>query len=198
MNHEAERSKSGSILVFSGVLWLLGTLAASYFEPELNNALWIMSVFVWGPILFGGLLIVCLAILGLFERRGWKFELGALFFVLPLMLMIGFQGPNWLYPARLKYIEIPRNYAPRLQAILAASPDQRESVAGNQVQFDKGSTLRVAFVEPGGILDNWSAIVYDPTGLVGETNSPEARKCFGGDLTGAVDLGGGWYRCVFT
>jgi hypothetical protein len=71
--------------------------------------------------------------------------------------------------------------------------------------------LRVAFVEPGGILDNWIGIVYDPTGVVLKSrqfkedwsnwNAPalgEIKRLFGGDLRWAEPLGGPWYRCTFT
>jgi hypothetical protein len=219
MNHETERSKSGSTLVFFGAVWLLGTLVASYFEPEIDDALWIMSLLVWGAIWFAGLLLAALAFLGLRERKGGKSEVIALLLTLPMLALIGFQGSAWLSPVRLKYVEIPRNYAPRLRTILAAPPDQQAAMRSQQLRIESTSSpssprdeakeegrelssgemkVRVAFVEPGGILGNWSAIVYDPSDLVGKLDSPEARKCFGGDLIDVTSLGGHWYRCVFT
>jgi hypothetical protein len=77
--------------------------------------------------------------------------------------------------------------------------------------IEPGPPLRVAFVQPGGLLDNWEAIVYDPTGEVlkarqikpdlSNMNDPALQsvvRLFGGDLIRARPLGGHWYWCSFT
>ena len=77
--------------------------------------------------------------------------------------------------------------------------------------IEPGPPLRVVFVQPGGVLDNWVGIVYDPTGIVinarqfkddwSNWNDPalkEVRQMFGGDLRWVEPLGGPWYRCTFT
>ncbi|MBC8140326.1 MAG: hypothetical protein H7Y38_02665, partial [Armatimonadetes bacterium] len=62
---------------------------------------------------------------------------------------------------------------------------------------------------PGGILDNYTAIIYDPTGAVMQANRynysnwddpafAKVKRMFGGDLVWAEPFGGGWYRCGFT
>ena len=63
--------------------------------------------------------------------------------------------------------------------------------------IEPGPPLRVVFVQPAGVLDNWVGIVYDPTGIVinarqfkddwSNWNDPalkEVRQMFGGDLRG--------------
>jgi hypothetical protein len=76
---------------------------------------------------------------------------------------------------------------------------------------DPGPPLRVAFPQPGGILDNWVGIVYDPSGMVMRANEFKADRSnwddpslaqvkllFGGILIRCVHIGGHYYRCWFT
>jgi hypothetical protein len=68
-------------------------------------------------------------------------------------------------------------------------------------------TVRVAFLL-GGIIDNWTGVVYDPTGEVLKVNGFElfgdewreakVTQLFGGDMTSARHLKGHWYLCTFT
>lgn len=80
--------------------------------------------------------------------------------------------------------------------------------AGVQYFVDKGPPLRVGF-NPDGLLNNWSATVFDPTGQVmlsnkfdsakGRSAAPERiTKLFGGDLMGCRHLWGSYYKCAFT
>lgn len=72
---------------------------------------------------------------------------------------------------------------------------------------DRGPPLRVAF-NPAGFLDNWSGIVFDPTGEVmladgfderGKFAAPDRiTKIFGGDLVQCRHLWGDYYTCSFT
>ncbi len=77
--------------------------------------------------------------------------------------------------------------------------------------IEPGPPLRVAFVQPGSLLDNWEAIVYDPSGEVlkarefnsdlsnfGDPALQHVKKLFGGDMRSARPLGGHWYWCTFT
>ncbi len=73
---------------------------------------------------------------------------------------------------------------------------------------DEGPPIRVAFVWPGGIIDNWCGAVHDPSGEVLKVNalqvgSPKWRgaaltKLFGGDMTACRRLSGEYYLCCFT
>jgi hypothetical protein len=73
---------------------------------------------------------------------------------------------------------------------------------------DLGPPVRIAF-NPEGILDNWSGIIFDPTGDVlladwldpktGKFVAPDqVTKLFGGDLVSCRHLWGDYYRCSFT
>ena len=77
-----------------------------------------------------------------------------------------------------------------------------------EVELDEGPPHRVAFPWGVGLVDNWRAIVHDPTGLVLEANGSggaphdsvagRARRLFGGDLFRVVHLSGPYYLCWFT
>ncbi len=74
--------------------------------------------------------------------------------------------------------------------------------------IDSGPPLRLAFQLPGGLLSDWRAIVYDPSGQVlsanyrtaiGRIAAPmDTRALFGGDMTSCDHLTGPYYRCIFS
>lgn len=78
---------------------------------------------------------------------------------------------------------------------------------GVGLNVDRGPPLRVAF-NPEGMLDNWSGIVFDPTGEVMQADGFDASgrfrapdritKLFGGDLVSCRRLWGDYYDCSFT
>jgi len=83
-----------------------------------------------------------------------------------------------------------------------------EDAAGVTYSVDMGPPVRVAF-EPAGMLDNWSAIIYDPTGEMlladgfdpetGKFRAPDSiTKVFGGDLVSCKRLWGDYLTCSFT
>jgi hypothetical protein len=74
--------------------------------------------------------------------------------------------------------------------------------------IDLGPPVRVAFNQQG-FLDNWSGIIYDPTGIVMQADgfdpvsgdfaaSDNITKLFGGDLVNCRHLWGNYYDCSFT
>lgn len=83
----------------------------------------------------------------------------------------------------------------------------RRTENGIEYKIDSGPPVRFAF-EPDGFLDNWSGIVYDPSGDVmladgfgskGKFKAPDrVTKLFGGDLVSCRHLFGHYYRCGFT
>ncbi len=81
---------------------------------------------------------------------------------------------------------------------------------GVEYVVDLGPPVRVAFVQPGGFLDNWEGIVYDPSGAVTSARGWRDRVpgdytadgnlvgLFGGSLVECTRLEGHFYRCSFT
>ena len=103
---------------------------------------------------------------------------------------------------------------PRYEAIISktqTSADQGGSdfrdTRGIRYIVDRGPPVRVAF-NPEGLLDNWSGIIFDPTGEVmladgfdqdGNFSAPDhVTKLFGGDLVGCRHLWRHYYSCSFT
>lgn len=99
------------------------------------------------------------------------------------------------------------------EAIIEKTAKQRGPVwyandNGVTYSTDLGPPNRVAF-NPAGMLDNWSGIIYDPTGdvmlakgfdsVTGHFYAPDrVTKLFGGDLVGCRHLWGRYYSCSFT
>jgi hypothetical protein len=83
-----------------------------------------------------------------------------------------------------------------------------EEDGGVIYSVDLGPPIRVAF-NPAGVLDNWSGIIYDPTGdvmladgfdpVTGKFFAPDSvTKLFNGDLVSCRHLWRSYYRCSFT
>ena len=99
------------------------------------------------------------------------------------------------------------------EAIIAKARVERRPVwfedqGGVIYSVDLGPPVRVAF-NPAGMLDNWSGIIYDPTGEVmlakgfdphtGKFAAPDhITKLFDGDLVGCRHLWADYYDCSFT
>lgn len=64
-----------------------------------------------------------------------------------------------------------------------------------ECRVDLFPVRRIAF-SWGGLIDNWSGVVYDPVGSVKDIE--QNRSAFGGDLFGTFHLWGPWYFCSFT
>ncbi len=88
------------------------------------------------------------------------------------------------------------------------TPSWFEEDGGVTYSVDVGPPIRVAF-NPAGFLDNWSGIIYDPTGDVMQANgfdpvtgkffAPDrVTKLFDGDLVNCRHLWGNYYDCSFT
>jgi hypothetical protein len=82
------------------------------------------------------------------------------------------------------------------------------TVEGLDYIVDAGPPVRVAFVWPGGILDNWCGAVHDPSGEVlkvkdlppwsNEWRHGEVTGLFGGDMVSCRSLDHMYYLCCFT
>ncbi|MEQ1821941.1 MAG: hypothetical protein ABL949_05495 [Fimbriimonadaceae bacterium] len=105
---------------------------------------------------------------------------------------------------------LPRLERTRVVVTRALQSQLPESVEFDyRVLVDRGTPQRIA-ISRGGILDNWTAYVYDPTGLVlksreykswsnmKEPRFKDVRELFGGDLLWAEPLGQDWFLVGFT
>ncbi len=104
-----------------------------------------------------------------------------------------------------------RRYERAIVEIQAPNADFGTLERKYQCRIEPGPPVRVAFVHDAGLLDNWTAIVYDSTGIVARAGQIEAdlsnwddpafaeiRRLFGGEMRWSKPLGGHWYLCSFT
>ena len=73
---------------------------------------------------------------------------------------------------------------------------------------DPGPPTRVAFIWPGGVIDNWCGVVHDPSGEVMKVNgldtfsdawrSSTVTALFGGDMVECRAMAAPYYWCCFT
>jgi hypothetical protein len=198
-------------------VWAVGGLALAYYDRPLSDALWITLNAVWLGYWLGAAAFV-IAVVFLVRRRraargaGWSAVAMAL--LAPTLWMafprLAAAGNSAQFRHRFA------RFAPQYLAIAAelerAGATARDGERrGIRFVVDHGPPLRVAFPQPGGILDNWEGVVYDPTGTVRaargwtsvqgrqEFTAPASvRRLFGGDLVECEPVRDAFYRCWFT
>jgi hypothetical protein len=109
-----------------------------------------------------------------------------------------------------RFARLRPQYEAIVARVVAASEPRGGEASGIVFEVDAGPPRRVAFPQPGGIVDNWEGVVWDPTGVVRSatgwrdgrpgayTAAPEARRLFGGDLVACRHVVDHFYRCWFT
>ena len=196
-------------------LWLaLGVLLALGHRP-LYNTLWLLLVYVWGLYALLGLALL-IAVLQLPRRTGVPYA--ALTLAGAAVLWFGY----WTFASwgeRPYFAWRNAHYWPRYRAVVAdvlrdSGPPTYQprwtEWRGVHFMVDSGPPLRIAFLQPGGLLDNWEGFVYDPTGRVATatgwragaagqyTAAPDVFKLFGGDLVRCEPIEVHYFRCWFT
>jgi hypothetical protein len=190
--------------------WTIAGLALSFADRPLEDALWIESSGVW--------LLYALAGLGIFLVLLWRGDVhrrapsSVALVVLGLGVFLTHatlarRGDAFWFQRRFDAHEPQyRSIAERLSAGARLSASDTASI---RVVLDAGPPVRVAFPQPGGIIDNWEGVVYDPTGAVASATGwvgvagrysapPQVRVLFGGDLVACRHVRASFYRCWFT
>ncbi len=195
-------------------VWLAVGLLMAFFDRPIVDALWVAAGFVYfGWLAVGVVLAVILAVYGFRNKNNYA-KASAIGFVFLGSLLI-YQssyirsiGENIVVRYRFDqhFSEYERIVS---EAKSGTLPTGHGESNGIQYQIDSGSPIRVAFLQPGSILDNWEGIIYDPTGDVlkakgwiepgqGLSAPSEVVRLFGGDLVSCTPLSGNYYRCQFT
>ena len=133
----------------------------------------------------------------------------------PLLLVLAMLAyfPVGQAGARISLVAQVAIYHSRFEEIIAkekarASGPSIRDFKGVSYWTDPGPPVRIAFF-PEGILDNWSGLIYDPTGemmqaygfdpVTGKIRAPDrVTKLFGGDLVWCRPVWGDYYECGFT
>jgi hypothetical protein len=195
------------VLFFApSVVWLLLYAWSVFFQVEIEDRLWFLAGLWWLAVYAMGLGILITYAVRSTRGRGRVASALAILFPVAVLLWTECGGAMKVQDARRHWV-IQHQYEPMLVEIRAGA---REQWSQEERRLCHVEGVRVAFQQPGGLLDNWTAIVYDPTGLVMDINrcksydewrSPKmahVRGLFGGDLQSAQHLEGFWYLCSFT
>jgi hypothetical protein len=198
-----------------GLAWFALGVALTLAYGPLVNGMWLTGLWVGAVYAVLGLMLL-LSFLRLPPRTALAYTTLTLVGAIVLVLAQPRLG-NWGEPPYLAWrtaYHWPRYeavVAEVLQGTLSTDPHARWTERrGVDFMVDSGPPVRVAFLQPGGLLDNWEGIVYDPTGRVatavgwregspGEfTAAADVKKLFGGDLVRCVPIEHAYFRCWFT
>ncbi len=188
----------------------------AYFDGAIYDAIWLLQLPVLGIYwLVGIVLVVWLAVRA--RRAGggrawWDVAIatGAGVALLVVYAPLASAGDAARFERRFNRLEPTyRRIAEDLER--NATMDADTTAGSVRFRVDTGPPVRVAFPQPGGIIDNWEGVVYDPSGVVATargwsmqrgsqefTAPPEVRGLFGGDLVICRPIRRSFYRCWFT
>jgi hypothetical protein len=199
--------------IWALLIWIVTGVLLAFFERPLYDALWIMAGFLELGFIFLGVVLLCIvAYYGVRHRSfvvsasalGFIFSGLALWYMAPLITAKGDAAIFWFRFTKNRPT-YDRIVAEVEQAPTGSFYGEREGVC---YQVDAKQSIRVAFPQPGGILDNWEGVIYDPTGEVLKARGwaepgvvsapPGVRELFGSDLVSCRHVEGHYYRCWFT
>ena len=154
-----------------------------------------LAALAWLGWLIGAMILACLTLMAAVRatrRRRVLFSMCMLIVAGVTMQIWGGQCTRYL---RFRF------FKPSYEKQLLSLPP----VQGRRFMRDSGPPERMAFPWPGGLLDNWCGVVFDPTNeldaLIRSPKPPRehpARGFFGGDIIKVEHLEGPWYFCWFT
>lgn len=206
--------RNGKWTVWALFTWFLSGVLLAFFNRPFEDKLWVLTGVVYLAFVLAGIVLLGAASVSTYRKRsvfafsaivGFLLFGSILFFASP---SISSAGDDLVvrYRFRRNAAEYDRIVAQARDGALAAPQGEMNGV---HYVIDNGPPIRVAFPQPGGLLDNWEGIVYDPTGEVlkargwavdGTTFSApsEIVGLFGGDIVTCSHLNGNYYRCRFT
>lgn len=142
-------------------------------------------------------------------KRGVAICISPLLFTATLMVSLPMLGAG-SFLGSLTRLLVNHGHYEKIVAKAQASRSTALFEKDNGVTYstDTGPPVRVAF-NPEGLLDNWSGIIYDPTGDVMLAKGydektgkfyapPRVTGLFGGQLMACMHLWRDYYRCGFT
>lgn len=184
--------------------WIMaGTMLALLTQPLMAALTPFLMLPLWVAYALVGVGLLVAALVRLRQAQLRRAGAVALLLVLSFATAIALGGWRRLAHAgdavefRLRFHRLEPQYAalvPELLSDAAAQPGY-QTRRGVTFVADASPPKRLAFVQPGGIIDNWEGIIYDPSGIVGAaqgwrydrgqqefTAPPAVRGLFGGDI----------------
>jgi len=193
----------GRLLLILTLAWMAAVLLRFLFYHELSN-LWILVY------LIDALYLVAAVTLAVFHILRKKASAAVPVLGIAIIACVFFfTSFGWKMGAVFRFARMHSSYETRVVEILEIPKERRNELASD-VRVDFGPPKRIAF-SWGGVLDNWSGVVYDPSGEVlrasefkkdrSNWDAPElqsVKNLFDGDLRYSFRLRGDWYFCIFT
>jgi hypothetical protein len=197
------------------LIWLFLGILFYIFWRDIYGGIFILILglewLYWGI----GLIILVLTVAEIWRQtkiRGIpRNGVAVIVFVILSGFILYYLGPHYGFLARF-YLFKPRyeEIAWKLSQNFPSEYDTWYYDKLNGAIVDKGPPIRVAINLPGGLLDNFQAVVYDSSGEVGNLLQFKAdphwdnlefnylRKLFGGDIIYCEPIEKFWFYCWFT
>lgn len=188
-------------------VWLVLFIVTGASGVYLNQPFDFLSPFWVGFIWLVGFGLLLGLLVGLLQPEGRFLRVACLIMVSAVLPTFYFYGDDISFGGYFYWHKSQYEAVIARVSSAAECPPLNSDNAGWDV--DCGPPRRIAFPMPGGIIDNWVGVVYDPTGLVMEVNQVDLKDLknpkfahvvglFGGDMIYARHLFGHWYMCSFT
>lgn len=206
--------RNGKWTIWVAGTWLACGILGAFFDRVITDALWIVAGILYlgfwaiGVLLLAALIIYAFAIRNRFAIISSCLLLAGATALLLVQPTISSQGNRFIvrYRFKVNFSEYETIIAETKQGKFTNLYNEREGV---RFLVELGPPVRVAFPQPGGILDNWEGIVYDPTGEVLKARGwtepgtklsapPEIVGLFGGNIVTCSHVESNYYRCWFT
>ena len=196
------------------ISWASAVLLVAFFDSSLRARLWIMVIGVWVMLAILGVALLVSAV-NIAKRRMWATQptinaaipVGVLTWLVVFWPALSWTGDQVVFRARFAVLR-PK-YEQIVNQVGRGNLSIEGQFSGIQYFADRREGLRIAFPQPGGILDNWEGVIYDPSNEVSKAKGwnggpgnfsapPNIRSLFGGDLLKCQHIGGPYHRCWFT
>ncbi len=214
--HDGGRHFAVPVPVALALGWIFVAAHLLFFDQWIRETLWIFGVGIYFDWLLAGVVLLGTALVLAVRRRSRPYAIAAGVMVVALAAAwfgggrLAWIGSRWLLHHRFER-DLPR-YEAVVQRVLRSPPmPDTTPYRARDYLVDEGPPRRVAFPWPGGMLDNWSGIVYDPTGVVlrvtrlnpdwSNSSDPSLQpvmRLFGGTMYYCERVRGPWYFCRFT
>jgi hypothetical protein len=186
-------------LITAAAAWLSTLLIVFVFWAPLADALFVLFPLLLIPLFIAGVFLALTALVTV--KHNWRRTV----VVMGLLSLGGalYASNLGLAWGRLILFQIRKpGYVRQL-----ARAEQQGRVPDHLGATDDGPPTLHGLYWQRGLLDNYSLVVYDPSGRVAEINtmhdwqaihSSDLSTLFGGTYYKCQDVGGGWYICWFT
>jgi hypothetical protein len=190
------------------IAWaLIGLVLALSFRLAVDH-LWVLAVlpiFLWAAAGVGLLLALTWRA---FRRtpRAVPVRLGGVILATGI-LFVPAMSLGGVLTEKIRFAVYRPYYDEVVATVEGRSPDGFAMLRGHIYLVDDGPPVRVAFMWPGGVIDNWCGVVHDPSAEVLKVNdltdedawrrSP-ITHLFQGDMISCHVLDAPYYLCCFT